>query len=251
MNGGKIKYSELTKDRSRIPSHIAVIMDGNGRWAKKHGMDRVNGHNEGVNSARDVIETSVDLGVQYLTLYVFSKENWNRPEFEVNFLMSLLVQTISNEIDSLMKKNVRVIPIGEIENLPDSAKKSMNDVIGQTHKNTGMTLMLAISYSGREEIIKAVNRLLNEGRKSVTEMEFRDYLYAKTVPDPELLIRTGGEMRISNFLLWQCAYTEFYVSDKFWPDFRKDDFLEAIADYQKRERRFGKTSEQIKGEKFE
>lgn len=251
MNGGNIQYSELTKDRSRIPSHIAVIMDGNGRWAKIHGMDRVNGHNEGVNSARDVIEASVDLGVRYLTLYVFSKENWNRPEFEVNFLMSLLVQTIANEIDSLMKKNVKVVPIGEIDNLPQSAKNSMNDVIAQTHNNSGMTLMLAISYSGREEIIKAVNTLLRQGRKSVSEDEFRDYLYAKDTPDPELLIRTGGELRISNFLLWQCAYTEFYVSDKFWPDFRKQDFLEAIADYQKRERRFGKTSEQIKGEKIE
>ncbi len=241
-------FTESGLRSDRIPSHIAVIMDGNGRWAKIHGMDRVNGHNEGVNSARDVIETSVDLGVKYLTLYVFSKENWNRPEFEVNCLMSLLVQTIAGEIDSLMKKNVRVIPVGEISDLPENAKRSMESVISITGKNTGMTLMLAISYSGREEIVRAVNLLLKEGRHEVTEKEFRKHLYAGDIPDPELMIRTGGEMRISNFLLWQCAYTELYISDKFWPDFRKQDFLNAVADYQKRERRFGKTSEQIKGE---
>ncbi len=241
-------FTESGLRHDRIPSHIAVIMDGNGRWAKIHGMDRVNGHNEGVNSARDVIETSVDLGVKYLTLYVFSKENWNRPEFEVNCLMSLLVQTIAGEIDSLMKKNVRVIPVGEINDLPENAKNSMESVINVTGKNTGMKLMLAISYSGREEIIRAVNLLLKEGRQEVTENGFRKYLYAGNIPDPELMIRTGGEMRISNFLLWQCAYTELYISDKFWPDFRKQDFLNAVADYQKRERRFGKTSEQIKGE---
>lgn len=231
----------------RIPQHVAVIMDGNGRWAKERGMDRVNGHNEGVNSARDIIEGSVDLGVRYLTLYVFSKENWNRPEFEVNCLMSLLVSTISNEITSLMEKNVRVIPIGELGQLPDMAARSLDGVVSETSKNTGMTLMLAISYSGREEIIRAVNTMLEEGRNNITEEDFRQYLYAKEAPDPELLIRTGGELRISNFLLWQCAYTEIYISKKYWPEFRKEDYIKAILDYQSRERRFGKTSEQIKG----
>ena len=231
----------------RIPSHVAVIMDGNGRWAKERGMDRVKGHDEGVNSARDIIEGSVDLGIKYLTLYVFSKENWNRPEFEVNCLMSLLVSTISNEITSLMEKNVRVIPIGELGQLPEKAAMSLNGVVSETSNNTSMTLMLAISYSGREEIIRAVNRILEEGRHNITEEDFRQYLYEKDAPDPELLIRTGGELRISNFLLWQCAYTEIYISKKYWPEFRKEDYLNAILDYQNRERRFGKTSEQIKG----
>ncbi|MBU4486590.1 MAG: di-trans,poly-cis-decaprenylcistransferase [Candidatus Delongbacteria bacterium] len=236
-------------DMNRIPSHVAVIMDGNGRWAKKQGLNRVNGHNEGVNSARDIIETSVDLGVKFLTLYVFSKENWNRPEFEVNCLMSLLVDTIAREIKSLMEKNVKVIPIGEINDLPDGAKNSLFNVIEKTGSNTGMTLMLAISYSGREEIINAVNKLLKEGKTSVSEEDFRNYLYVKYAPDPELLIRTGGEMRISNFLLWQSAYTEFYITEKLWPEFGKSDYLQAIITYQNRERRFGKTSEQIKGDK--
>ncbi|HAQ62154.1 TPA: di-trans,poly-cis-decaprenylcistransferase [Candidatus Delongbacteria bacterium] len=249
MNIGKIQYSDLTRDRSRIPSHIAIIMDGNGRWAKQQGLNRVNGHNEGVNSARDAIEASVDLNVKYLTLYVFSKENWNRPEFEVNCLMALLVETIFKEIDSLMEKNVRVVPIGEIDDLPRDARKSLDDVIFKTKDNSGMTLFLAISYSGREEIVKAVNRIINDGIKNIDENIFKTYLYAGSIPDPELMIRTGGDLRISNFLLWQCAYTELYISDKFWPDFRKEDFLAAIADYQKRERRFGKTSEQIRGEK--
>jgi undecaprenyl diphosphate synthase len=240
-------FEKYTIDPERIPKHVAVIMDGNGRWAKERGMNRVNGHNEGVNSARDIIEGSVDLGVKYLTLYVFSKENWNRPEFEVNCLMSLLVSTISNEITSLMEKNVRVIPIGEIGQLPELAAKSLNGVVSETSKNTGMTLMLAISYSGREEIIRAVNRIIEEGRHSITEQDFRKYLYVKDAPDPELLIRTGGEFRISNFLLWQCAYTEIYISNKFWPEFRKEDYIKAVLDYQSRERRFGKTSEQIKG----
>ncbi len=231
-----------------IPVHIAVIMDGNGRWAVKQGMERVSGHFEGVNSARDTIEACVDLGVSYLTLYVFSKENWNRPEFEVNMLMSLLVETIYKEIDSLMKKNVKVFPIGEIEHLPDKARKSLDDVISRTSLNTGMTLMLAISYSGREEIVRAVRKLIDSGKTSVTEDDIRSCLYNPEAPDPELMIRTGGDIRISNFLLWQCAYTEFYVTDKLWPEFRKDDLFDAVINYQGRERRFGKTSEQIKGD---
>lgn len=238
---------DMTDENNKIPSHIAVIMDGNGRWAKKQGFDRVSGHNEGVNSARDVIETSVDLGVKYLTLYVFSKENWQRPAFEVNSLMSLLVNTIFKEMSSLMEKNVRVIPVGEIDDLPEGAKLSLDGIVSKTSKNTGMVLMLAISYSGREEIISAINKIISEGKKSVTEEEFRKYLYAGDIPDPELMIRTGGDMRISNFLLWQSAYTEFYITPLLWPEFRKEDFLEAVKWYGGRERRFGKTSEQIKG----
>ncbi len=243
--GDKLKVI-LTK--GNIPAHIAVIMDGNGRWARKQGMERVNGHFEGVNSARDTIEACVDLGVRYLTLYVFSKENWNRPEFEVSCLMSLLVETIYKEIDSLMEKNVKVFPIGETSQLPDKARESLEDVVGITSSNTGMTLMLAISYSGREEIIRAVNKLIDSGKISVTEDDIRSCLYNSEAPDPELMIRTGGDIRISNFLLWQCAYTELYVTEKLWPDFRKDDLFDAVINYQGRERRFGKTSEQIKGD---
>ncbi|MFO7811318.1 MAG: polyprenyl diphosphate synthase [Candidatus Delongbacteria bacterium] len=244
MTANNINIEDIRRDR--IPSHVAVIMDGNGRWAKSQGMDRIDGHNEGVNSARDVIESSVDLGINYLTLYVFSKENWNRPEFEVNCLMSLLVSTILKEISSLMEKNVRVIPIGEIDDLPKKAKSSFMKVVSATKNNTGLTLMLAISYSGREEIIRAVNHILSENKQKISAEEFRKYLYVGHAPDPELLIRTGGENRISNFLLWQTAYTEFYVTKKYWPEFRKEDFLKAVLDYQSRERRFGKTSEQLK-----
>jgi len=241
------KFKKIVQN-GNIPSHIAVIMDGNGRWARKQGMERVNGHFEGVNSARDTIEACVDLGVKYLTLYVFSKENWNRPEFEVSCLMSLLVETIYKEINSLMEKNVRVFPIGEIGQLPDKARESLDDVISKTSPNTGMTLMLAISYSGREEIVRAVNKLINSGKKSVSEEDLRSCLYNPEAPDPELMIRTGGDIRISNFLLWQCAYTELYVTEKLWPEFRKEDFFDAVINYQSRERRFGKTSEQIKGD---
>ncbi len=250
MNALKEMAEEILKN-GNVPSHIAVIMDGNGRWAKKQGMDRVNGHFEGVNSARDTIEACVDLGVRYLTLYVFSKENWNRPEFEVNCLMSLLVETIYKEINSLMEKDVKVFPIGEIGSLPEHARRSLDDVVERTSANRGMTLMLAISYSGREEIVMAVNSLIRSGAKEVTQDSIRAHLYNPEAPDPELMIRTGGEMRISNFLLWQCAYTEIYITPKLWPDFRKEDFFDAVADYQKRERRFGKTSEQIKGARIE
>lgn len=248
MMSGPDNRSERIMSNGNIPSHVAVIMDGNGRWARKQGLDRVNGHFKGVSSARETIEACVDLNISYLTLYVFSKENWNRPEFEVNCLMSLLVETIYKEIESLMEKNVRVYPIGEIANLPENARKSLEDVVQRTSVNTGMTLMLAISYSGREEIIRAVNMLVASGKKVIGEDDIRGCLYNPEAPDPELMIRTGGEMRISNFLLWQCAYTEIYVTPKLWPDFRKEDFLDAVLDYQGRERRFGKTSDQIKGE---
>lgn len=244
----ELKIEELQKKvqiSGNIPKHVAIIMDGNGRWAVKQGMNRVNGHVEGVNSVRDVLEISTDIGVEHLTIYVFSKENWNRPEFEVNSLMSLLVSTISKEIDSLMERNIKVQLIGEIKDLPDKARQSIVDIIAETGSNTGMTLQLAISYSGREEIVNAVNELLQSGKKNITEKEFSQYLYTSKIPDPELLIRTGGEFRVSNFLLWQIAYTEFYVTDILWPEFTKYDFLKAIDSYQNRERRFGKTSAQI------
>ena len=242
------KIDDLQKkvlDNGRIPKHVAIIMDGNGRWAIKQGMNRVNGHAEGVNSVRDTLEMSTDIGIEHLTIYVFSKENWNRPEFEVNSLMSLLVNTIAKEITSLMERNIRVSLIGEIQDLPDKAGQSIVDIIAKTENNTGMTLQLAISYSGREEIINAVNAILKDGKKNITEEEFSKYLYTADIPDPELLIRTGGEFRVSNFLLWQIAYTEFYITDILWPEFTKYDFLKAVDSYQSRERRFGKTSAQI------
>lgn len=243
-----LKIEDLLKkveDFGNIPKHIAIIMDGNGRWAMKQGMNRVNGHVEGVNSVRDVLEISTDIGIKHLTIYVFSKENWNRPEFEVNSLMSLLVSTIANEISSLMERNIKVQLIGEIKDLPDKARQSIVDIISDTEGNTGMTLQLAISYSGREEIINAVNNLIKEGKSEITEKDFSNYLYTSNIPDPELLIRTGGEFRVSNFLLWQIAYTEFYITDTLWPEFTKYEFLKAVDSYQNRERRFGKTSAQI------
>lgn len=242
------KLDDLLKkveENGKIPKHVAIIMDGNGRWAMKQGMNRVNGHVEGVNSVRDVLEISTDIGVEHLTIYVFSKENWNRPEFEVNSLMSLLVNTITKEITSLMERNIRVQLIGEIQDLPEKAGQSIIDIIAETENNTGMTLQLAISYSGREEIINAVNNIIKSGKKDITEEEFSKYLYTAEIPDPELLIRTGGEFRVSNFLLWQIAYTEFYITDTLWPEFTKYDFLQAVDSYQNRERRFGKTSAQL------
>ena len=244
----ELKLEDLLKkveENGKIPKHVAIIMDGNGRWAMKQGMNRVNGHVEGVNSVRDVLEISTDIGVKHLTIYVFSKENWNRPEFEVNSLMSLLVNTIAKEINSLMERNIRVQLIGEIQDLPEKAGQSIVNIIAETENNTGMTLQLAISYSGREEIINAVNSIIQSGKKDITEEDFSRYLYTAALPDPELLIRTGGEFRVSNFLLWQIAYTEFYITDTLWPEFTKFDFLQAIDSYQNRERRFGKTSAQI------
>lgn len=230
-----------------IPSHVAVIMDGNGRWAKKRGFERIFGHDKGVKSARETIEVSSDIGVKYLTLYTFSKENWNRPKYEVNALMSLLVKTIGKEISSLMEKNIKLKLIGKLSDLPDKAAKTMSSAMETTKNNTGMTLFIALSYSGRDEILTVVNKLIAEGvKKEITEKDIEKHLYTEQAPDPELLIRTGGEFRISNFLLWQIAYTEFYFLDVFWPDFTKKDFLEAIEFYQTRERRFGKITEQLK-----
>ncbi|MEQ8908353.1 MAG: isoprenyl transferase [Vicingaceae bacterium] len=234
-----------------IPEHIAVIMDGNGRWAKKHGKARVFGHKNGVKSVRSVTEGAAELGVKYLTLYAFSTENWNRPKAEVTALMQLLVSTIAKETKTLNKNNIRLMAIGDLKNLPGNCYKELNKAIDQTSKNNGMTLVLALSYSSKWEILNAVKELLNDVKsqsikeEDVNEALFSNYLCTKNIPDPELLIRTSGEHRISNFLLWQLAYSELYFTSKLWPEFRKEDLIEAIEDYNKRERRFGKTSEQI------
>jgi len=238
-------------NRDQIPKHIAVIMDGNGRWAKQNGKPRVFGHKNGVKAVRSVTEGAAEIGVEYLTLYAFSTENWNRPKAEVTALMQLLVSTISKELKTLNKNNIRLQAIGDLKSLPGNCNKELQSAINNTSQNTGMTLILALSYSSKWEILNAINGLLNDvkGQKvisdSIDESVFKNYLCTKDYPDPELLIRTSGEFRISNFLLWQLAYAELYFSPILWPDFRKEDLWDAISDYQKRERRFGKTSEQL------
>jgi len=237
-------------DKARLPQHIAVIMDGNGRWAKKQSQPRVFGHKNGVRSVREVSEAAAELGIKYLTLYAFSTENWNRPRFEVNALMSLLVDTIRKEVSTLMDNNIRLKAIGDLSKLPKRTLEALQEGINITEKNDRMTLCLALNYSARWEILEAAKRIQQEARDNVdtpelTEEGFHDYLATREFPDPELLIRTSGEQRISNFLLWQIAYTELYFTDTFWPEFKKADLYEAIVDYQNRERRFGKTSEQL------
>ncbi len=238
-------------DMLRIPNHIAVIMDGNGRWAKQKGKNRIFGHKNGVKAVRETIEAATELGVKYLTLYAFSTENWNRPKAEVSGLMELLVVTINKEIKTLMENNIALKAIGDLDSLPARTHSELMKAIDKTSKNTKMTLVLALSYSSKWEILNAVKTIANKVKKGnispgeIDEDIFTQHLCTSGFPDPELLIRTSGEHRISNFLLWQIAYTELYFTDKLWPDFRKDDFCQAIADYQKRERRFGKTSEQL------
>jgi undecaprenyl diphosphate synthase len=238
-------------DKSNLPSHIAIIMDGNGRWAKKKGALRVFGHSNAIQSVRDVAEGCAELGIKYLTLYAFSTENWGRPQDEVNALMQLLINTIRSEIKTLNSNNIKLKSIGNIKDLPASCQKELAEAIESTKNNSGLTLILALSYSGRWELTEAVKKIseevaqgkLNSG--NITEEIFSKYLNTSGIPDPELLIRTSGEMRISNFLLWQLAYTELYFTNVLWPDFRKEHLLEAISSYQKRERRFGKISEQV------
>ena len=233
-------------DANNIPTHIAITMDGNGRWAQSQGKLRVFGHKNGVTAVRDTVEAAAEIGVKFLTLYAFSTENWDRPESEVNALMTLLVTAINKETKTLMDNNIKLSTIGETKNLPSKAKEKLIEAIEKTKDNTRMTLILAISYSGRWDILNATKKLINEGieAKAIDEESFRQYLTTKNVPDPELLIRTSGEYRISNFLLWQIAYSELYFSEKLWPDFRRSDLEEAILEYQNRERRFGKTTEQ-------
>ncbi|MEM9896877.1 MAG: isoprenyl transferase, partial [Bacteroidota bacterium] len=223
-----------------------VIMDGNGRWAKKKGVKRIFGHQNAIEAVRNVTEGSAELGVQYLTLYAFSTENWERPKVEVDGLMSLLVGTIKDEIETLQENNIKLASIGNIDQLPRNAQESLRKAKEETRSNTGMELILALNYSGRWDILSAVNQLLEEKTDSVNADEFEKHLSTADYPDPELLIRTSGEMRISNFLLWQLAYSELFFCNALWPDFRKKDLHEAIAAYQRRERRFGKTSDQVK-----
>ena len=226
-------------------------MDGNGRWARQRGHERNFGHEQGVKAVRDVIECAADLGLKYLTLYTFSTENWNRPDSEVSALMSIMVQSLNNETQTLLRNNVRLMAIGDLDRLAGDVRNKLNETIELTSKADGLTLVVALSYSSRWEILEASKRIaiaVTNGRldpSQITEADFEKYLSTSGIPDPELMIRTSGELRISNFLLWQLAYTEFYFTELLWPDFGKEDFYKAIIDYQKRERRFGKTSEQV------
>ena len=238
-------------DLNNLPQHIAIIMDGNGRWAKQQGKARVFGHKNGVQSVRAVTEAGAELGIKYMTLYAFSTENWNRPKLEVTALMTLLVATIRKEIATLNKNNIRLQAIGNIEMLPEAARKELQEAIESTKNNSRMTLILALSYSSKWEIVEAVKSIAQQTKDGqikvddITEETISNALNTKDFPDPELMIRTSGETRISNFLLWQLAYAELYFTPVFWPDFRKAHLYEAILNYQNRERRFGMTSEQI------
>jgi undecaprenyl diphosphate synthase len=234
-------------DKNNIPEHIAIIMDGNGRWAKSKGKPRVFGHNEGVKSVREITEVSAKIGVKYLTLYAFSTENWKRPAYEVNALMSLLVSTIDKELNTLMKNNIKLEAIGNIAELPSKSYKSLLKGIEKTKDNDKMTLVIALNYSGRWDILNAVNTIIkNKVTDPLDEGLFKKYLNTAKYPDPELVIRTSGEIRLSNFLLWESAYSELYFTDINWPDFKEESLYESIYEYQNRERRFGKTSEQLK-----
>jgi undecaprenyl diphosphate synthase len=237
--------------KEKLPRHVAVIMDGNGRWAKQRGTARVFGHKNGVKAVREVTEASAELGIEYLTLYAFSTENWSRPKTEVDALMSLLVTTIASETKTLMKNNVKLKSIGCKTSLPQKVQDKLDDCMQKTSTNTGLTLVLALSYSSRWEIIQAVKQVAADVKNNQINIDdissevFSKYLESSEIPDPELLIRTSGEMRISNFLLWQIAYSELYFSEVLWPDFSREHLYEALLDYQKRERRFGKTSDQL------
>jgi undecaprenyl diphosphate synthase len=235
----------------RLPCHIAIIMDGNGRWARQRGMDRIFGHHQGVKAVREIIEAAAELGIGHLTLYAFSTENWGRPDVEVSALMGIMVQSLNDETDTLLKNNIRLSAIGDTERLADDVRNRLMETINLTSGATGLNLIIAMSYSSRWEITEAAKRLSAEildkkvDPDSVDENKFERYLTTSGIPDPELMIRTSGEIRISNFLLWQLAYTELYFTEILWPDFGKEEFYKAIIDFQKRERRFGKTSEQL------
>lgn len=243
-------------DLQQLPKHIAIIMDGNGRWAKEQGQDRLFGHYHGVESVRNIVEGCAELGVQYLTLYAFSTENWDRPEYEVTGLMELLVDTIRKEVETLNKNNIRLHVIGDMSMLPEYAQKEMNEAIDFLSKNSGLNLIMALSYSSRWELMTATRQIardVKDGKlaaEAITQETISQYLCTKNFPDPELMIRTSGEYRISNFLLYQLAYSELYFTDVRWPDFKKENLYDAIINFQNRERRFGKTSEQIQEEVF-
>lgn len=240
---------QIQKDK--LPSHVAIIMDGNGRWAKQQGLLRVIGHESGTKSVREIVEASAEIGIKNLTLYAFSTENWNRPKLEVQTLMKLLVKSLKKEIQTLQKNNIKLSAIGNLNDLPKKAKAQLLEVIEQTKNNSHMTLTLALSYGSREEIVSVIKELTYKVKNNIISVENIDesiinkHLYTQNLPDVDLLIRTSGEQRISNFLLWQIAYAELYFTDILWPDFKKQDFYEALINYQNRERRFGKTSEQL------
>ncbi len=238
-------------NKEKIPNHVAIIMDGNGRWAKQKGFLRVIGHENGTKSVRETVEASAELGIKYLTLYAFSTENWNRPKLEVQTLMKLLVKSLKKEIKTLQENNIKLSAIGNLNDLPKKAHKELLDVIEKTKNNKNMTLTLALSYGSREEIVNVIKELSLKVKNNIISTESIDesiinkHLYTQNLPDVDLLIRTSGEQRISNFLLWQIAYAELYFTDILWPDFNKEDLYEALINYQNRERRFGKTSEQL------
>jgi undecaprenyl diphosphate synthase len=238
-------------DKSKIPAHIAIIMDGNGRWAKQQSQERVFGHQHGVEAVRRAIEAAAEAGVKYLTLYTFSTENWNRPKAEVDALMSLLVSAVHNELESLKKNQVRLKAIGDLTDLPKACYEELQRALDETADDKGLTVVLALSYSGRSELTHAARKIateVSEGKvkaEDITAEVLSKYLYDNTIPDPDILIRTGGECRISNFLLWQLAYSEFFFLPIMWPEFQKEDLWKVIVDFQSRERRFGKTGEQV------
>jgi len=243
---------EITINKDNLPKHLAIIMDGNGRWAKQKGLLRAFGHENGTKSVRTVVEASAKLGIDNLTLFAFSTENWNRPKLEVDLLMELLINSLKNELKTLQNNNIRLNSIGNLDLLPKSAQKKLQEVIEATKGNSRMVLTLALSYGSREELINAVKNISNKVKNNIISIDNIDesiinqHLYTRDLPEVDLLIRTSGEHRISNFLLWQIAYSELYFTDVLWPDFNEEDLYEAIISYQKRERRFGKTSEQIK-----
>jgi undecaprenyl diphosphate synthase len=243
---------EITINKDNLPKHLAIIMDGNGRWAKQKGLLRAFGHENGTKSVRTVVEASAKLGIENLTLFAFSTENWNRPKLEVDLLMELLINSLKNELKTLQNNNIRLNSIGNLDLLPKSAQKKLQEVIEATKGNSRMVLTLALSYGSREELINAVKNISTKVKNNIISIDNIDesiinqHLYTRDLPEVDLLIRTSGEHRISNFLLWQIAYSELYFTDVLWPDFKENDLYEAVISYQKRERRFGKTSEQIK-----
>jgi undecaprenyl diphosphate synthase len=242
---------KLLIDLQRVPKHVAIIMDGNGRWAKSKGMSRIFGHKHALTAVRESIETAAKIGVEAITLYAFSTENWSRPKMEVDALMKLLIQSLKKELPTFQKNEVKVNAIGNIESLPEKAQKTLEDVRELTKSNTRITLTLALSYGSREEIVKAIKNISKKvvnkelDLEKIDENTINNHLYTFNLPDVDLMIRTSGEQRISNFLLWQMAYAELYFTNTLWPDFRQEHFYEAIIEYQNRERRFGKTSEQL------
>ena len=240
-------------DKEKLPHHIAIIMDGNGRWAKQKSLSRIRGHMKGIDAVREVVTACRELGIKILTLYAFSVENWKRPKEEVSALMTLLKEYLLKEVEEMLQNDIRLLAIGRLEDLPLDVQQTLRETMKKTEDRTGMILNLALSYGGRSEILQAVQRILHDCQKGkmaaekINFQKFSDYLWTQGMPDPDLLIRTSGEFRISNFLLWQIAYTELYVTETLWPDFNREELLKAISDYQSRERRFGMTSEQLNG----